>query len=345
MKIFLKKILIVFGIVIFVQILIKFMIPENWITHRVIENVRAVNNFWFLSSFYPNQNISMNEVGDLGHHTKYQIERNNITWITDKYGFRNSQYIKNPDYVFIGASFVFGGALSQDEILSEVFNKKSIQTAYNLAPSNFNQFLERLDNKIISKPKTLIYFSIERNIPKFKKISNNTKGSAINRLKNPFLLNIITPFDKVSKLNYQKYLVSRMMNSKGQGLHYGGNMLFLQGKEVESRSNYSQVISHAQILKSYSDTCDTLGIEFIFIPIPNKETVYYQRAGLVSQPKYLKLLYSELAKRKVKTVNLLEIFNNKKDSILLYHLDDTHWNSNSTNIAVDQLIKYTNAQQ
>ena len=346
MKIFFKKLIIIFSLILFTQVLITYTIPGSWITHRVIENIKAKNGYLFLSSFYPNQNITMAEVGDLGHHTKYQIERKNITWTTDKFGFRNLKYIKEPDYVFIGKSFVYGVALNQNETLSDIFNKKTTETVYNLAPSNFNQFLERIENKIISKPKSLVYFSIERNIPDFKKVQKNKTKSILNKLKLPSFLNLITPFDKVSKLMYQKFIVSRIRKSKGAGVNYNDDrMLFLSVKDVENNSKYARFIDHAKTLKSYSNRCDSLGIEFIFIPIPNKETVYYRRAGMKTQPTYLNLFYSELAKRKVKFINLLEVFDAKKDSILLYHLDDTHWNSNGTNLAVDELIKYTNSQQ
>ena len=57
---------------------------------------------------------------------------------------------------------------------------------------------------------------------------------------------------------------------------------------------------------------------------------------LNEQPNYIIKLNSLLNVKGVNTVNTLEILNNKKDE-LLYHLDDTHWNSNGVSAVVNRL--------
>ncbi|MFC1734094.1 hypothetical protein ACFL6I_27635 [candidate division KSB1 bacterium] len=339
MKRFFLKILFFASFCLLLHASIVFILPPDYVTHRVIENIRAENKILFLSTFYPNQSITMNEIGDLAHHTQDQIWRKDILWVTDKYGFRNKRFLKNPDITFIGGSFVFGGALDQNEMLSFKTEEYSNMSSYNLAPSNFNGFLSHLSNGIIDKPKCLVYASIERNIHHFPEISN--KKSRFNKIKyNSLLLKIFTPFDKIHKSNYHKYIISRVSGLQGFGIKSPkSDMYFFQGKKVLEFNDINIVAKHADIIQSYSMFCDSLGIQFIFVPIPNKETIYFDLIPLNNQPNYLVLLFKELQKRGVLTIDVLSLFNQEKNEKLLYHKDDTHWNSNGVDIVAKEITR------
>ena len=86
-----------------------------------------------------------------------------------------------------------------------------------------------------------------------------------------------------------------------------------------------------------------LAAAFLYVPMPNKESVYYDFIPLNKQPDYLFKLDSILKEANVSTINTLEIYNNyrKINSALLYHLDDTHWNSKATDLVSKEIaIKY-----
>lgn len=340
MQKFIFKILLLGTVLVSIHILLVFCLPYNLITHRVIENIRAKKRDFFPSTFYPNKSITMDEVGDLGYHTKYSVVRKNITWKTDKFGFRNTQFVHNPEVVFIGQSFVFGGTLNQNEVISYKVENYSGYSTYNLAPSTFNQFIHHLSNHIILRPKILVYCSVERIIPKVPKLKEIS--STLDAVEyNPSALVLLSFLDEIYKSNYHNYLVSLISGSKGHGIKSPtSNMLFLYGKNVEKMADYKNPDRQAKIIKSYSDKCDSLGIRFIFVPIPNKETTYYELVPLIKQPNYLADLYEELQKIGVESINIFELFNKQKKSKLLYNLDDTHWNSTGADITAKEITRY-----
>jgi hypothetical protein len=100
------------------------------------------------------------------------------------------------------------------------------------------------------------------------------------------------------------------------------------------------------ILISYKKYCDSLGIKFIFMPMPDKETVYYELVPFDEQPDYLNKLDSILNISGVSTINTLKIYNDyrKTNDNLLYHLDDSHWNSNATEIIALEIIQKARMQ-
>ncbi len=87
-------------------------------------------------------------------------------WITDEIGYRNNKFIEDPDVLLIGDSFILGSSLSQDSTLTNLlmakFNYKL--KFYNLAPASFIDFKVLFDNKIIKKPKLIIFSMGERDM-------------------------------------------------------------------------------------------------------------------------------------------------------------------------------------
>ncbi len=116
-------------------------------------------------------------------------------------------------------------------------------------------------------------------------------------------------------------------------------MFFLNGKD---QADYmTNLITVAEVIESYKNFCDSLGIGFLFLPLPDKETVYYDLVPFKEQPNYLFELDAELKTRNISTINSLNAFNRyrQKNNSLIYHLDDTHWNSKGVNIIAEEIIK------
>jgi lysophospholipase L1-like esterase len=95
-----------------------------------------------------------------------------------------------------------------------------------------------------------------------------------------------------------------------------------------------------QTIKSYHDLFKREGIRFIFLAIPDKETVFYESLE-IPRPVFLQKLTARLKELDVEIVDAQPVFEKafQKDSILLYQKDDTHWNGDGVRIAADLLIK------
>lgn len=346
MMLFLRKILLFSLIITSLLVIAELGVPSTFTTFRSWEANKSTSPF-IVGEFYPNQNSTRNEVGDLAHHTKWQISKENINWVTDSLGFRNRKFTKNIDILFIGASNIAGSSISQENILSEVVGKKTGHTTYNIAPSDFQDFVSLIKKGIISPPKILFYGNIERSIPSFKKISPKKTISSKQKLKNKLQkivpVGLSSNYDKLRKGNTKLFIKARLTNNVGKGIQSSieNKMFFLQGRKALIDDGNVAIKKTAEIIKSYSNYCDSIGVKFVFFPIPNKETIYFDLVPFKKQPTYLEDLIKELSKREVEVINTIEIFNLEKEHNLLYHFDDSHWNENGINTISNKIIQLT----
>jgi len=292
-----------------------------------------------LSPFYPDSKIFRNSVGDLCHHTNNAVYKHEY-WITDKLGFRNDEFVDKPDILFIGDSFIVGSSLSQKDILSNKVKSKFDNTikVYNMAPSNFSQFDYYLRLGIIKKPKILIYSQVERKLPQpMYTIKFGLLHNVVLKLFNTMNVNVY--IDKMLKFSSINWIKARIQNNKGIGVRGISNMYFLNGYSQKYEDNY--VNKSLEIINTYKKYCDSLGIKFIYLAMPNKETVYFDLVPFVKQPNYLLQLDSLLKTEKIATINTLKIYNDfrKKNKILLYHLDDTHWTPIATELISKEIVR------
>lgn len=289
--------------------------------------------------FYPNQSLTKQSVGDLCHHTPFAIKKNE-NWITDKLGYRNNTFIKKSEVLIIGDSFIVGSSITQDSTITNVLSKKLNNQVYNIAPANFVDFVDLLNTKVIEKPKIIIYALNEKGVPSPLKISDKKK-----------IIEDVSSFsvfkDKVKRLYSLKYLKSRISGKHGQGVPgmIDSSMFFLNGKD--QKYLYDKVITVAKTIQSYNDYCESIGVDFIFLPLPNKETVYFDKIPLKGQPNYLLKLDSVLSDRKIETINTLELYKNyrKSNSDLIYHLDDTHWNARGVVLVTEKIVEVMKANK
>ena len=338
MKKLIKNLLIFLSPIFFLMI-IELLLPSTFFSFRTWEGISFTTDIPHKSTFYPNSKTIMKATGDLCHHTNKAVTKNEL-WITDKLGFRNNEFIKAADILFIGDSFIAGSGLSQNEIISnKVKDKlKNNVKVYNMAPSSFLEFDYFLKNGFINKPKLIIFSIVERNIPT-SFIKYRMENIFIKALSN---CNLNVYLDKAFRFTSIKWLKARIHNSKGFGIpsKYNSNMFFVQGNQQKhKRSDLQTTILNILEYKKY---CDSLGINFIFLPMPNKESVYYDLVPFDKQPNYLFQLDSLLHEKDIMTINTLKIYNNyrKTNKKLLYHLDDTHWNLNATEIISQEIVNF-----
>lgn len=301
-------------------------------THRPTEALVYRSNKTMC--FYPNQRLDNQSVGDLCHHTQFAIKKNE-NWITDKLGYRNDTFIKEADILLIGDSFIVGSGASQDSTMTNLLKEKLNRNVYNIAPAKFSDFIVLLNQGVIEKPKIIIYSIVERNLPPTMEIVTEKDFAKE--------VSSFTVFkDKVSRLYSLKYLKARVNGKHGNGIQgkKDSRMFFLNGKG--QKYHYGKIIDVVKTIQSYKEYCDSIGVYFIFLPLPNKESVYFDKIPLKTQPDYLLKLDSLLRVNKIRTVNTLEIFNNYRtsNSNIIYHLDDTHWNARGIELIAKKISEF-----
>ncbi len=323
-----------FALPIFLYFLVEGFLPSTFFNYRPWEGLKVSYADYLGFNFHPDSHVRMKTVGDLCHHMPNAVAKDE-TWTIDHRGYRNDSVIESPDVLLIGDSFMAGCSLTQDSTLTNLLMSKSNRrlTVYNIATSTFPQFVQLLNAGKLKKPKLLIFSISERNMP----LDNTSKGLASVMMNFPRLA---TFTDKLLRNYSLNFVRARMGREKGKGVQ-GANhstMFFLNGKS--QHDNLENVGKMTETLRSYRDFCSSQGIQFLFLPMPNKESVYFERVPFDCQPPYLAALDKSLKKNNIECFNTLLLYNNyrKQHAQLLYHLDDTHWNSNGVNLVADSLL-------
>ncbi len=312
------------------------LLPMNFFTFRIWETI-AVNKLLIMSGpFYPNMHFKMEEEGELAPHTPF-AQKKVVEWYTDAYGYRNrdSKY----DILLIGDSNITGAKLSQEETLAEVLERQLNKEVYSFAPATVNRFLAT-DRFTERPPELVIVSSIERRIPELPAVGANGLGSKIrNRTGNlinssPLLTWLAITADRISKLGLYHRALASIERSFGKKEYIAyNNEFFIEGELANRNFTDEEVNSMADVLEGYRDALQERGIKFLFMPIPNKETIYYQMLPSKKKSDFLPRLMAELHKRKVEALDIQTTFEAMyhNQNIALYPADDAHWN----NVAVE----------
>ncbi len=77
-------------------------------------------------------------------------------------------------------------------------------------------------------------------------------------------------------------------------------------------------------------------MDFLFITVPNKYTLYHDIINNDPYNNFLPMIYEGLEKRNIKYIRLLDDFH--QSDTLLYYRTDTHWNSKGVDIALKKTI-------
>lgn len=293
-----------------------------------------------MGAFYPNMHTEMSEQGDLGFNTRYGVTKQHVQWITDQLGFRNDSFTEDPDVLFIGDSFIAGIALSQEETISNrlaaTLDKKV--KVYNMAPSSFANFIFFYKNNIVKKPRVIVFSCVERSMPSLLTVEQEENDRRLKYLrilnKSLSFKSVNSSIDRFFAFNTLKWAAAKINHRAGRGYQSpkDSSIIFLEGKTAK-RFGIKEANAVAATILSYKKYCDELGIQFLFMPMPNKETVYYNLVPFTEQPPFLLQLDSILHQSGVATINTLGIYNKTSNAnCTLYTRDDTHWNRNATKI-------------
>ncbi len=338
-----------------------FVLPIDFFTFRAWEALLVMKcRALFTGHFYPNMEITKTEEGDLVPHTQFAIKKK-VRWVTDRYGYRKQNTdLQKHQVVIIGESNIAGCSLTQEEILSEVLEDRLKVSVYPYAPvGGINSFL-RNERFIENSPDIVVFARIERelfDLDSVKPRGENKWFKWSSKLKEQIRENRITQslgiqLDRVSKMIMLHYFRATLRRKVANPDYFVrkpvfsryGPIFFNQGKKANedvSKEKFDKVV---QMIKSCNEAVKRRGMRFIFLPIPNKENIFYEDLQ-TKRPVFLQQLISELKSQGIETIDTQKAFEEafQKNEILLYHTDDTHWNGNGVKLTADLLAKAISA--
>jgi alginate O-acetyltransferase complex protein AlgJ len=348
--------LIFFAIPIFSLISLDYFLPLDSFTYRVWEAVVVVQHNLFLSGpFYPLTKIKKVELGDLAPHSKFAVPKE-VEWETDAYGYRKSSRSgQTYDIVIIGDSNIAGSSLTQEDILSEVLEKRLHVGVYPLAPVGIDTFLADPRFKI-HPPKLVIVACVERNIfslPKPHDFDHSNKGWRLLQNQSVQMAqqtikahpSLMQTFILVDRLFYKRAFF-RYLKARISKLVYPVDpyadvpMRFLQGEAANQDVSSETLEDALRTIELYKKTIEKRGIAFIFLPIPNKENIYYDYLKNSTKPSFLKKLILALKEKGIAVADTQTAFDEAKikQKELLFHRDDSHWNKWGVLTTADLLV-------
>lgn len=357
MKKFLLKLILFLSPFIVAQAIELFVLPIDFFTFRVWESLRIMGSTLSTGKFYPNFRLEKVEVGTLAKNSNSAM-RQKVVWITDRYGYRNTNAWEKPDVVIIGDSFIVGDTLSQEQMLSEVLQSELKMKVYAMAPADIRDFLNNprfADNP----PKVVILERVEQQInprsiekPKQDLYKMNWARLRERLRQNRIISYIDTTQNRIFKWNALHFFRARVMElfykrqpaPAGTRLFDGRPMLFnrLIHRLHLSRDQTTQI---ARILESYKSILQSRGMKFIFLPVPCKKSIYYDIAPGESKSDAFSRFVISLQADGITTVNLEQAFldaRKQNEDLLLYQLDDSHWNYKAVKITAELLAPLIN---
>jgi hypothetical protein len=321
------------------------VLPINFFTFRVWETL-SVNTMRIMSGpFYPNMYMKMEEEGELAPRTAF-AEKRVVEWYTDEYGYRNRD--SNYDVLLIGDSNITGAKLSQEETLAEVLERQLNKEVYSFAPATVNRFLgtRRFEE---NPPEVVIVSSIERRIPELPAVGANGMASKIRDItgttigSSPVLTWLAVTADRVSKLALYHRTLAQIERTFGKKEYIAyNNEFFIEGDIANRDFSEKEITRIADVLEGYKHALEARGIRFVFMPIPNKENIYYQLLPSRKKPDFLPRLMAELRQREVDVIDTQSTFEHlyHKEKVLLYPVDDAHWNHTAVEAAASMLAQH-----
>ena len=327
-------------------------------------------NFRFLSGdFYPNMKVSMTDTGsDLAQHTKYAIKKK-VDWETDRYGYRKRDLgTEKFQIIILGESNIAGSGLTQEDMLSEVLERRLKMNVYPLTDIKtppINIFLN--DKRFIDNPPRIVILAIvERYIELLPKPHINNSNTQPFKLelfirryldKHPALGILI---DRMSKNSMMHSFVRRIelgienpmrrLLGMEDALPPGSVQSTVDKKrfffrEVVDRMACGKDVSSeeldgmAEVIASYDRIFKEKGIRFIFLPIPNKENIYYKYVPVknLAKPEFLGRLILKLQNMGIEVIDTQKAFDevSTRSNKLLYCTNDTHWNAAGVALTAD----------
>ncbi len=321
-----------------------FVLPSDFFTFRAWETLVVKHPFGGLlkGPFYPNMTLVKTETGgDLKPSSACAEKKKDVLWQTDAYGYRKAPSpVRRYPVIVVGDSNAAGGGLSQEEMFSEVLEKRLGLSVYPLAPDSIKYIFKHGLLKE-TKPDVIILENIERGIltgnftirpgASFQEMSRAERLLWKIRL-HPVVQRAAVTLDRALKANMLQFLRARInARPAAAAAHSSGNgcpILFLQGEKANRDVPDETRRAAVRKIRELSIFFTGQGIRFIFLPIPNKENIYSRELG-TPRPVFLEKLIAELREAGVEVIDTQKAYEDitRRQGRHLYHRDDTHWNA------------------
>jgi alginate O-acetyltransferase complex protein AlgJ len=224
---------------------------------------------------------------------------------------------------------------------------------YSFAPATINRFLgtKRFEEH---PPEVVVVSSIERRIPELPVVgatgmgakARDMTGSIINS--SPILTWLAVTADRVSKLALYHRTLANIERRFGRKEYIAyENEFFIEGEYANRHFTEEEIDHMANALEGYKHALEERGIAFVFMPIPNKENIYYDLLPSRKKPDFLPRLLAELQKREVAVVDTQPLFEQlyREEKKQLYPSDDAHWNNTAVEAAASILARHLQSEK
>jgi hypothetical protein len=308
--------------------------PRDQFTFRAWEAIKV--NFFSESlpgPFYPNTRHTFWEAGDSD---KKKIKNRKNLWVTDGYGHRNERLPRQGEVygVLVGDSNIVGSSLDQKDLLSERLTKRTGDLWINLS----HEYITPWEHPIckVNRPKWIVY-ELKRgsllNLPNLGgrgsdpvsqknqnvlvRIDHTTKLSILNKARSWFGCGAISIREQVQS-PHLAITFSQLQNALTQG--------FIP-RELGGYKNVSEM-TPLQILRQHQAKCDSMGIVFILVVLPDTEK---EADPLIRQ--------IELAG--VRTIGFLpsNSFPRGADLESFWQKEDSHWSKKGIEITAEKIVE------
>jgi hypothetical protein len=273
--------------------------------------------------------------------------------------------ISEADILIFGDSFLdFSRQTTLPERLNDTLNKRVFFHRF-VAPQRANPFCVLPERESWrGKAEMVIYETVERNIPmKFDRPFYETsceeeeQGLSVDRV-------AAEVFPADNEKMYKEYLKRSVftthlfalsarikfdlfgyISSQTPVYKTGEDPWLFLNRQLGNEPGRSEYKYSQEEIDRYCDNIALLAaeieqkwnMEMIFIPVPNKYTLYHTVVNEDPYNEFLPRLHKGLDKRNVKYINLYDPFMNSDE--VLYYGTDTHWNSKGIDIALEKLLE------
>lgn len=330
------------NIFLFFLLILAFFVFENVMSGFYSDFKRPGSNLFYDTFYYPNEN-------DPSYVVEEELSRvpRETNLVTDDYGNRNNKIYEDLDIMLCGDSFSSLVMLRQDETIHQQINDLSNLRANSIRVKGVFGFDNNLNyiSSRYAKPKLLVYEIVERNLPVIFGV-DTSKTFHFNREKEFSDWKAVSGIKKfinegldLPTLRYFQYELLAEAQSFPRS-KIDKNLYFLEGESAEVFSD-AQISRIADQLQKMHKLTENNGIHFVFLPIPNKETIYYSKVPLPKRPDNLDRLYVEMDKRGIPYINVLGKLLDSKEQT--YLRGDSHVNPHGSFLIASQVIDYYNS--